>query len=190
MAIEDQEEDLDFEGKQEPEEDEAKEKQEQYQLRKLLEKDEQARKVAFEAGNRASREALKEGLLSAEEIANITRTEMMRALKEFKPSNVTTEKGLDNAFKVRDMFIEAENEREGIFTYEIEINDLQPIIRMKVQSKDFIGQIQEMTSCQVHSKGVFVEAGKKPPLGSKKQHLSIEGTSKQNVQNAYNEIKR
>lgn len=56
----------------------------------------------------------------------------MRALKEFKPSNVTTEKGLDNAFKVRDMFIEAENEREGIFTYEIEINELQPLIRMKV----------------------------------------------------------
>lgn len=114
----------------------------------------------------------------------------MRALREFKPSNVTTEKGLDNAFKVRDMFIEAENEREGIFTYEIEINDLQPIIRMKVQSKDFIGSIQEMTSCQVLSKGVFVEAGKKAPLGSKKQHLCIEGNNKQSVANAANEIKR
>ena len=61
---------------------------------------------------------------------------------------------------------------------------------MTVQSKDFIGQIQEMTSCQVLSKGIFVEAGKKPPLGSKKQHLSIEGNDKQSVTNAANEIKR
>ena len=47
-----------------------------------------------------------------------------------------------------------------------------------------------MTSCQVLSKGIFVEAGKKPPLGSKKQHLSIEGNDKQSVTNAANEIKR
>ena len=49
---------------------------------------------------------------------------MIKALKEFKPQNVTVEKGIDNALKIRDLFIEEENEREGIFTYEIEINDL------------------------------------------------------------------
>lgn len=49
---------------------------------------------------------------------------MIKVLKEFKPSNVTVEKGIDNALKIRDMFIEEENQREGIFTYEIEINDL------------------------------------------------------------------
>lgn len=47
-----------------------------------------------------------------------------------------------------------------------------------------------MTSCQVLSKGIFIETGKKAPLGSKKQYLSIEGTNKQNVANAANEIKR
>lgn len=57
---------------------------------------------------------------------------MIKVLKDFKPSNVTVEKGIDNALKIRDMFIEEENQREGIYTYEIEINDLQPIIRMKV----------------------------------------------------------
>ena len=57
---------------------------------------------------------------------------MIKVLKDFKPSNVTVEKGIDNALKIRDMFIEEENLREGIYTYEIEINDLQLIIRMKV----------------------------------------------------------
>ena len=49
---------------------------------------------------------------------------MISTLKEFKPANVTAERGLDNAMKIIDEFIEKENEREGIFTYEIEINDL------------------------------------------------------------------
>lgn len=49
---------------------------------------------------------------------------MIRVLKAFKPANVTVEKGIDNALKIRDMFIEEENQRDGIFTYEIEINDI------------------------------------------------------------------
>jgi hypothetical protein len=34
---------------------------------------------------------------------------MIKVLKDFKPSNVATEKGIDNALKIRDMFIEEEN---------------------------------------------------------------------------------
>jgi hypothetical protein len=34
---------------------------------------------------------------------------MIKVLKDFKPSNVTVEKGIDNALKIRDMFIEEEN---------------------------------------------------------------------------------
>jgi hypothetical protein len=49
---------------------------------------------------------------------------MLNALKDFVPTNVTAERGVDTALKIRDMFVEGENEREGIFTYEIEINDL------------------------------------------------------------------
>jgi len=111
---------------------------------------------------------LKEGHYSSEQVAEIAKQEIVKALKEFKPATVTVERGVDNALKIRDMFVENENEREGIFTYDIEINDLQPIIRCKVQSRDFITQIQEISSCKVQSKGVFIEAGKKVPLGSKK----------------------
>ena len=51
---------------------------------------------------------------------------MIKALKEFKPATVTIERGMDEALKIRDLFVEEENEREGIFTCEIEINDLAP----------------------------------------------------------------
>lgn len=91
------------------EDDEQKEKQEHYQLLKLLEKDEQARKIALEAGNHASRDALKQGIYTSQQIAEIAKQEMIKVLKDFKPSNVTTEKGIDNALKIRDMFIEEEN---------------------------------------------------------------------------------
>ena len=47
-----------------------------------------------------------------------------------------------------------------------------------------------MTSCTVTNKGTYLEEGQKLAPGSKKQHLFIEGTSKSNVENAYNEIKR
>ena len=115
---------------------------------------------------------------------------MIRALKEFKPATVTIERGMDEALKIRDIFIEEENERDGIFTHEIEINDLQPSVRCKVLSKDFILQISEISSSKITCKGIYVEAGKKPAVGTKKQYLHIEGTSKQNIATAYNEIKR
>jgi len=67
---------------------------------------------------------LKQGQYSSEEIAEIAKQEMIKALKEFKPATVTIERGMDEALKIRDLFVEEENEREGIFTYEIEINDL------------------------------------------------------------------
>lgn len=105
---------------------------------KLLDRDDQARKIALEAGNNASKEALKQGQYSAEEIAEIAKLEMIKALKEFKPATVTIERGMDEALKIRDLFVEEENEREGIFTYEIEINDLPPALRCKVLSKDFL----------------------------------------------------
>ena len=123
-------------------------------------------------------------------MAEIAKNEMIRALKDFKPANVTVERGLDKAAKIRDLFVEEENEREGIYTYEIEINDLMPLIRGKVQSREFVTSIQEMTSCKIMNKGTFIEEGKKPPLGVKKQFLYIEGSNKGNVTNAYNEIKR
>lgn len=176
--------------KEDQEKLEQNEKQEQYLLLKLLDKDDNARKIALEAGNRASREALKQGHYSSEQVAEMAKQEMIKALKDFKPAHVTAERALDKATKIRDMYIDEENQREGIFTFEVEINDLQPMIRGKIQSRDFISSIAEMTSCKISNRGQFVEDGKKPAVGVKKQHLYIEGTSKQSVANAYNEIKR
>ena len=102
--------------------------------------------MALEAGNNASREALKNGY-SADEVAEIAKNEMIRALKEFKPATVTIERGMDTALKIRDLFIEEQNERDGIYIFEIEINDLPPMIRFKTLSKDFISQISEISSC-------------------------------------------
>ena len=53
----------------------------------------------------------------------MAKKEMLNALKEFVPTNVTAERGMDTALKIRDMFVEEENQRDGIFTYEVEIND-------------------------------------------------------------------
>jgi len=41
---------------------------------------------------------------------------MIKALKDFKPANVTVERGLDKAAKIRDEFVDEENIKEGIFT--------------------------------------------------------------------------
>ena len=157
---------------------------------RLLDKDEHARKIALEAGNKASNEALKLGTMTPAEISEIAKQEMLKALKNYKPSTVTVERGVDKAAKIRDLFIEEENIKEGIFTHELEINDLLPVIRGKIQSRDFIQSIQEMTTCKISNRGTFVEEGKRAPIGQKKQYLHIEGSSQQNVVSAFNEIKR
>ena len=72
---------------------------------KLIDKDEKAKKIAIEAGQRASRDALAQGL-SEEQQKDLAQKAILKALKEFKPTTVTAEKGVDNALKIRDQFIE------------------------------------------------------------------------------------
>ena len=90
---------------------------------------------------------------------------MVNSLKDYKPANISVEKGMDTAIKIRDLFLEEENEREGIFAHEIEINDLLPVIRCMVMGKEFFNQIQELTGCKLFARGVFIEENKKAPLG-------------------------
>ena len=47
-----------------------------------------------------------------------------------------------------------------------------------------------MTGCKVTPKGSYYEFGRKPPAGQRRLYLYIEGSSKQEVANAYKEIKR
>lgn len=47
----------------------------------------------------------------------------MFVLAQYRPSNVTMEKGLESVLQLRDQFVDKENEKNNIFTAEIEIND-------------------------------------------------------------------
>lgn len=91
---------------------------------KLLERDEQARKIALEAGNKAGKDAIKRGGYSSAQIEAITKDAMLNALRIYKPTNVTIERGIDTALAIRDNFINDENQREGIISHEVDINDL------------------------------------------------------------------
>ena len=116
----DKDEELDLDGDKSRE---GQEKAQQAKLLKLLDRDEHARKLALERGNKAANQALLDGL-SPTSVKTVTMQEIMRALTEYKPMNVTVERGVGEASRIRDMFIQEENQREGIFTYELEINDL------------------------------------------------------------------
>ena len=59
-----------------------------------------------------------------------------------------------------------------------------------MQGKDFQQSILELTGCKLQTKGQYFEFGRKPPTGQKKLYIYIEGASKQEVANAYKEVKR
>ena len=110
-------------------------------------------------------------------------------MAEYKPS-VSAEKGVELAAKIIEEWVERENERNNIFTCELEINDYPSTARSKVMYKEFLNSIYEMTGCNVVVRGQYTEAGKKPPLGLKKLHLYIQGNTKTEVLSAYREIKK
>ena len=97
-------------------------KQEQYQLIQTLEKDPIAKKHAMEAGHKASKEAIKQGL-SIEEARKVARAAMIFAVEKYKPKVVGQDKAIQKVIQIRDQFVEKENEKSGIFTEEIDIND-------------------------------------------------------------------
>ena len=80
---------------------------------------------------------MKTGRYTHDQVAEIAKEAMVNSLKEYKPANISVERGMDTAIKIRDLFLEEENEREGIFAHEVEINDLLPVIRCMVMGKEF-----------------------------------------------------
>jgi len=64
------------------------------------------------------------------------------------------------------------------------------MVRGKVQSKDFLMSVGEMTNSRIVVKGTFFEAGKKPPPGHKRLHLYMESSSKHELMSAAKEIRR
>ena len=112
-----------------------------------------------------------------------------KVIQEYRPS-VSTEKGVEQASKIIEDWVDKENEKNNIFTAELEINDYPTAARSRVCGREFISSIYEMTGCNVCVRGNYVESGKKVPSGMKKLHLYIQGSTKIEVSSAYKEIKR
>ena len=49
---------------------------------------------------------------------------MLFALQQYKPGVVSQDRAIQQVMKIRDQFIQQDNQRNNIFTDEIEINDL------------------------------------------------------------------
>lgn len=86
--------------------------------------------------------------------------------------------------------MEKDNEKSGIFTEEIEINDYPQMVRARVQSRDFLTSIGEITNSKISVKGTFFEVGTRPPAGHRRLYLLVESVSKHEAASALKEIKR
>ena len=112
-----------------------------------------------------------------------------KAMLEYKPS-VSVNKAVETAAKIIEEWVEKENEKNNVFSCELDINDYPSTARSKVMYKDFLNSIYEMTGCNVVVRGMYFEASKKPPAGLKRLHLYVQGNSKNEVLSAYREIKK
>jgi len=151
-------------------------------------KDTKAKQLAMDAGMMAAKNAIM-AKKTEEEAMIIAQEAIEKVLQEYRPS-VSTEKGVEQAAKIIEEWVERENEKNNIFTAELEINDYPTAARSRVCGRDFMNSIFEMTGCNVCVRGVYVESGKKIPVGQKKLHLYIQGNTKIEVSSAYKEIKR
>jgi ATP-dependent RNA helicase DDX46/PRP5 len=80
-------------------------------------------------------------------------------------------------------------EGADFFSYDFEINDYPLNARQKACNQNFLKEVQHQTNCSVSLRGVYVEPGKKVPIGCRKLYLHIQGENKYYVTTAYKEIK-
>ena len=156
--------------------------------RRALLKDKRAKQIALDVGTNAVKNAILAGK-TEEESLQIAQQAIERVLAEYKPS-VSMEKGIEQAAKVIEEWVERENIKNNIFTSELDINDYPTFARSKVTKRDFLNSTNELTGTTVNVRGVFVEPGKKIPPGQKKLHLYIQGSTKSDVLRCYKEIKQ
>jgi len=102
-----------------------------------------------------------------QEALKIAQEAIEKVLLEYRPS-VSTEKGVENAAKIIEDWVDKENEKNNIFTAELDINDYPTNTRSKVTTKDYLNNIYEMTGCNVCVRGIFAEPNKKALTGQKK----------------------
>jgi hypothetical protein len=73
----------------------------------------------------------------------------MFTLKQYVPKVVGHDKAIAGVMSTVYKFIEKENEKAGVFTEEVDINDYPQMVRAKVQSRDFLISMGEMSGSKV-----------------------------------------
>ncbi len=74
---------------------------------------------------------------------------MLFALQAYKPNVVSQDKAIQQVMKIKEQFVRDDNQRTGIFTEEVEINDLPALVRAKVQSRDFLQTVTELCGSHI-----------------------------------------
>jgi hypothetical protein len=72
----------------------------------------------------------------------------------------------------------------------LEINDYPQNVRARVQSRDFLTSLSEITNCKVQVKGTFFEVGQRPPTGHRRLYLYVESNNKHEAVSAIKEVRR
>jgi hypothetical protein len=114
---------------------------------------------------------------------------MKEAVVQFSVSK--TDK-VEQVTKLINQFANSKQGGEGpdFFSYDFEINDYPLGARQKACNQGFLHGIQNQTNCSISLRGVFVELGKKVPIGCRKLYLHIQGENKYYVTEAYKQIKQ
>ena len=77
-----------------------------------------------------------------------------------------------------------EEEKEGRFEKEIEINDFPQEARFKMTRKEHIADISDMSNCAITCRGNFIAKGQKVKQGERKLFLFIEGSRQKDMARA------
>mmetsp|Transcript_33093 Transcript_33093/g.37999 ORF Transcript_33093/g.37999 Transcript_33093/m.37999 type:complete len:259 (-) Transcript_33093:230-1006(-) len=101
----------------------------EHMLSELL-RDPKAKQMAKEAGIRIAKDLMTKGSFDEETLKQVDK-KIFEALSEYKPQS-KFEKGIEQAMKIRDSYVDRENEKNNHFTAELEINDYPQSARLKV----------------------------------------------------------
>lgn len=151
-------------------------------------KDPRVKQAAMDAAISAAKIAIANGcdLDGARKAAELA---IKKIAEEYKPT-VTLREGIERVLQLRDDFEAQEDRKNNRVSADFEINDYPQAAKNKVAEKEYASRIYEGTGCTISVRGVNVDINKNPSSGQRKLHVHIEGETKQDVQNAYQEIKR
>ena len=80
--------------------------------------------------------------------------------------------------------------KDGNYISEFVINDYSNQVRMILQKKETIDQVNDISGATIIQRGIFVPPGSKPPMGEKRLYFLIEGDSRLSVESAISQFQR